>query len=459
MALPGLSAPSSSWVREYTTGLPPTTIYAATEGSGVYRSVTNGVSWQSFSDGLQDIPGAMDVRTVYLDGLTVYAGTGAGLFKSVGWQLDAGRPGPGGRSEEPDEAQRLRPGALQPARRLAAGRRRQRRRLPQRRRRRDVDAAGPDNGMARSETVWSLGSFLGGVVYAATGSGVYRSLDNGATWTLASDGISGVILRVFADEKAPNIYYASGSDGVFRTINAGLTWSRIDGPPGHALGSGAVRALQQFTGVDVTRLYAGTPNGVYAGTTDHGPFPGEVRWRKLTTNGLGNNTIVWALKSFLNTPGTLLAGTQSNGGYALVLQPAVNSDAAVHHRHRQRRGHDSGRRPDAARQPRRLDRHRDDRVRLPVAALHERADGQLHGPRRRDLAQLRRHARGLRAALPRAGHRLQRLPHLRRSTRSRARSPAPPPPRRARCRAASSPRPRASGRPPPTTTPGSRSRG
>jgi hypothetical protein len=314
VGLPGLNAPGSSWVREYTTGLPPTTIYAATEGSGVYRSVTNGVSWQSFSDGLQGIPGAMDVRTVYLDGLTVYAGTGAGLFKSVGgsWTQVTKLNASVQALYSPIVGSMLAGVASGGVYRSADG---------------GATWTPPaaDNGMARSETVWSLGSFVGGLVYAATGSGVYRSLDNGATWTLASDGISGTILRVFADEKAPNIYYASGSDGVFRTVNAGVTWSRIDGPPGHSIGSGAVRALQQFTGVDLTRLYAGTPGGVYAGTTDHGPFPGEVRWRKITTNGLGNNTIVWALKSFVNTPGTLLAGTQSNGGYALVLQPAVNS--------------------------------------------------------------------------------------------------------------------------------------
>ena len=60
------------------------------------------------------------------------------------------------------------------------------------------------------------------------------------------------------------------------------------------------------------------PNGVYAGTTDHGPLPGAVKWRKVTKNndGLGNNTIVWALTNFSTTPGTLLAGTQSNGGYS-----------------------------------------------------------------------------------------------------------------------------------------------
>lgn len=176
----------------------------------------------------------------------------------------------------------------------------------------------PGNGMSSSETVWSIGSLVPGVLFAATGSGVYRSLDNGSTWTLASDGITGTVLSVFTDEKAPNIIYAAGTDGVFRTINAGITWSNVEGPIGHQLGGGQVRALQQFTGVNETRLYAGTENGVYGGTTGHGLLPGPVRWRKVDNAGLGNNTIIWALKSFTTTPG--------------VRDPAAHRDLGSGHR-------------------------------------------------------------------------------------------------------------------------------
>src|SRR3954454_24429917 len=74
-ALPGLNAAAgSSWVREYATGMPPTTIYAATEGGGVFRSLNDGLTWSSFSSGLNTVPGAMDVRTVFADTTTAYAG-------------------------------------------------------------------------------------------------------------------------------------------------------------------------------------------------------------------------------------------------------------------------------------------------------------------------------------------------------------------------------------------------
>ena len=76
-------AQGPSWVREYATGTVPTTLYAATEGDGVWKSTNDGVSWTDFSGGLENHPGAKDVRTVYTSGATVYAGTDAGLFANA----------------------------------------------------------------------------------------------------------------------------------------------------------------------------------------------------------------------------------------------------------------------------------------------------------------------------------------------------------------------------------------
>src|SRR5215475_9933899 len=97
-------AQGPSWVREYATGAVPTTLYAATEGDGVWKSVTDGVSWTDFSGGLENYPGAKDVRTVYTSGATVYAGTGAGLFANAGggWQPVAQGP-----EEDPKHPKKL----------------------------------------------------------------------------------------------------------------------------------------------------------------------------------------------------------------------------------------------------------------------------------------------------------------------------------------------------------------
>ena len=150
---------------------------------------------------------------MFTSGTTVYAGTSAGLFKSAG----------GGRSSRSRRVlrtiRRTRRSSTRPSRPCSPGSCRAARcsraspaaastspptaARPGSRRR-------PGNGMVRSETVWSMGSFKdnGALVYAATQSGIYISTDFGSTWTLSNDGISGITLRAWADDKYPNIYYA-----------------------------------------------------------------------------------------------------------------------------------------------------------------------------------------------------------------------------------------------------------
>ena len=194
------------------------------------------------------------------------------------------------------------------------------------------------------QTLYSrlVGKMLAGVA----GGGVYSSSDDGATWQppprqrhgalgdrLEHARLPGVLFAATAaastarrqrldvdagerrhhrhdpaglhDEKRPNTIYASGTDGVFRTINGGITWSDVEGPIGHQ--SAAVRCAASCRCPASTRRACtrAPTNGVYAGTTGNGLFPGPVRWRKVDNQGLGNNTIIWTLKSFTTTPGVL----------------------------------------------------------------------------------------------------------------------------------------------------------
>ena len=193
------------------------------------------------------------------------------------------------------------------------------------------------NGMPEGETVWSFASFAN-FVWAATSDGIYRSANQGATWSLASDGIpeSATTLSIFPDSHIPTIYYAAtASNGLYRTIDGGITWQPLNYAD---FSGGTIHAIQQFAGTTQTRLYTATSNGFWVATTPNikvpGPggalqVPGPVVWRHDTDAGLGSNTIMWALTGFTTTPGTLLAGTQSNGGYALTFQPPANSGQAA----------------------------------------------------------------------------------------------------------------------------------
>lgn len=323
--LPGLGAAfGADWVRTYATGTPSTTLYAGTEGDGVFRSITGGLEWEPFSDGL-DAPAARDVRVVFSSGGAAYAGTGAGLYRSVGG--GAWTPVAQGPEDDPRNPRKLNASVQAvldtiggP---LLAG-------TAFRGVFRSTDGGATwtppasGNGMPAGETVWSL-TGIGPLVFAATGSGVYRSPDYGASWSLASDGIPGsaTVLRVIGDGTNPNITYAAtGGDGIYRSLDLGLTWAPIN----NGLGNLTVRGIQQFSTGETTRLYAATGDGLWTGTTGNRPIlPGAVRWRSVTQTGLGDATIAWAVSSFLTTPGTLLVGTQSNGGFWLTFEPPSNS--------------------------------------------------------------------------------------------------------------------------------------
>src|SRR5271156_6867779 len=77
-ALTGLTGGSVGTVRQFAL-VAPTTMYAATDGDGIFSSSNLGVSWAPDSGGLvpgdgQEETAAMTVDTVVASGATAYAG-------------------------------------------------------------------------------------------------------------------------------------------------------------------------------------------------------------------------------------------------------------------------------------------------------------------------------------------------------------------------------------------------
>ena len=201
-------------------------MYAATEDDGVFRSTNNGVNWSAFNTGLEGIAGREE-RPHRLhqrhDGLRGHQRGPVQVRRAAAASSRSRRVL--SRTRRTRRSSTGRAGGLHrhPARQPDARRRRQRRRLQVHRRRRDLAAAGAgqrDGALRRR--VWSLGSFKdnGALIYAATQSGIYISTDFGSNWTLSNDGITGITLRAWADDKYPNIYYAGTTDGLFRSVNA-----------------------------------------------------------------------------------------------------------------------------------------------------------------------------------------------------------------------------------------------
>ncbi len=66
------------------------------------------------------------------------------------------------------------------------------------------------------------------IVYAGTsGSGVIKSTNAGATWAAAGAGPSGTIRKILIHPASANIVFACASNGIFRSANNGTSWTQV----------------------------------------------------------------------------------------------------------------------------------------------------------------------------------------------------------------------------------------
>jgi photosystem II stability/assembly factor-like uncharacterized protein len=125
--------------------------------------------------------------------------------------------------------------------------------------------------------------------------GVFRSADNGRTWTLASNGLSGEVLDLAASPAAPGRIYAAASSGVFRSDDAGLHWTAAnkDLPPA---------ALLAIEPTEPAAVWA-------AGSGKHSLYRSTnlgARWRYA---GLGLKGVVLDVAAHPKTAGVVFAAT------------------------------------------------------------------------------------------------------------------------------------------------------
>lgn len=105
------------------------------------------------------------------------------------------------------------------------------------------------------------------ILWAATGSGVYRSLDGGVTWALASPDLGGrTFWEVAAHPSRPRVLWAAGGVdfvkggefGIFRTADAGATWRLAN----RGLRAMAVQAVA-FDSDEPNVLWVAGSNGIW----------------------------------------------------------------------------------------------------------------------------------------------------------------------------------------------------
>ena len=233
----------------------PGTLYAGTQ-LGVFKSVDGGATWIAANEGLtepQIVQMAIDPRHPE----TVYAGTFSGLFKSADgaatWNaVLAPFPSAGFLLLDPQN-----PRILYVAPENAAGLYK------------SADGGATWNavsaglGSGSTVTALALDPAVAGKVYAAVRppgsvqSLFFTSANGGGSWVRAGRGLEGRVVEALVATPRSTALYAGTDNGAFRSTDGGKTWQR-SGPAGlfFALALGPAEGRQ--------------PGAVYAGALDLG---------------------------------------------------------------------------------------------------------------------------------------------------------------------------------------------
>ncbi|HCA80434.1 MAG TPA: hypothetical protein DEP53_11950 [Bacteroidetes bacterium] len=180
-----------------------------------------------------------------------------------------------------------------------------------------VGAANPETGLyykKTGDTVWNhTGAknirafglavhtpYKGSLICIASGNGVHRSTDGGATWRITTGWEITEVLSVVIDQSDPNFMLCTTPYGVHRTLDGGITWKECN--------NGIKEKFASSVVIDHENnkiLYCGTEDGVYRSEN-----MGES-WQRTGLGVSGVRVVVQNPKD----PNTLVAGTDDHGIY------------------------------------------------------------------------------------------------------------------------------------------------
>jgi len=145
-------------------------------------------------------------------------------------------------------------------------------------------------------------------ILAGTLGGVFRSTDNGANWTQINNNLTNLRVRALAINTAGDIFTGTEGGGVFRSTDNGANWTAVN----TSLTDTFVQALMMDNTTGV--IWAGTlSGGVFRASTS------DMRWVATNT---GFSPPLPTIRSLaINASGNVFAGTNS-GVYRLLSTTA-----------------------------------------------------------------------------------------------------------------------------------------
>ncbi len=264
-------------------------VYASTAGNGVFRSLDQAMTWQPVNTEMENT----NVRALTVDSASgiLYAGTNVmGIFRSYDQGVSWGQITSSDMSTLIVQAILVIPGGM-----LLAG--------TTNGIYRSVDDGAtwvPFNAGLANFNVYSLARTHTGAILAGTGGGVFRSFNYGETWTASTNTLAAKTCLSMILHPTLNSIYLGASDGVYQSNDDGITWI----PTGLTGNDLNVYALC-INPIDGT-LYAGTDvNGVFISTD------GGTNWTHVSADVPIPNTRSLAI----DKSGVVYAGFSGIGVY------------------------------------------------------------------------------------------------------------------------------------------------
>ncbi|MEI8204651.1 MAG: T9SS type A sorting domain-containing protein [Bacteroidota bacterium] len=156
----------------------------------------------------------------------------------------------------------------------------------------------PISGTSEYEWFASIGSNL----FVGTGTGVYVTSDNGASWTAASNGLTNTDIEALASI-GPNLFAATGN-GIFKSVDNGANWIAMCTGLNTANGTSVYSLFASGT-----NLFSGTEAGVFV------TAPPYTSWTAVNTGLMLVDFYAFTqIGSYIFSGGLGVYRTSNNGG-------------------------------------------------------------------------------------------------------------------------------------------------
>ena len=281
-----------------------TDFYAATEGAGVYKTTDGGANWIAINGSGAGALGCLDVRTMSVVGtalprtllVATFCRNNSGVYRSTDDGVSWTRLGP------------------------AAG------------------MTGSLPGDVRTNALTRFNSGATNIYFLATFNyGIFKSIDDGASWTTANNGISGLnafnvtFNGISASDTSRLLVYVQGS-GIYSSTDSGANWTLSNaGLPQNFAGLGGINresALVQYIGLDKQGVYKTTDGGV--NWTAWGATAGDDDAKY--TRGINSVTGIAGLYYLATLEGVVKTTNNGVTLQAAGQMPGVRINATTHDR-------------------------------------------------------------------------------------------------------------------------------